>query len=197
MLIKRAILEKIANGEIDLAFRRWKRPTVKRGGRLRTAIGELAIENISNVSLSSIPADDARRAGYDDLEELRVDLSKRPDGDVFRISLQYIGSDPREQLRNDDSISRVECAAIVKKIQRMGRTAPVRDLSMTVLKWIEQWPERRAQDLADEIGMDKTKLKIHIRRLKELGLTESMATGYRLSPRGRRVLIFARTGNAC
>jgi hypothetical protein len=27
-----------------------------------------------------------------------------------------------------------------------------------------------------------------VRKLKELGLTESLAVGYRLSPRGRRVL---------
>ena len=42
MLLKRETLEGIASGEITLAFRRWKRPTVKAGGRLRTRIGELA-----------------------------------------------------------------------------------------------------------------------------------------------------------
>jgi len=45
MLIKRDILERIAGRKVDLAFRRWKRPTVKTGGRLRTEIGELAIED--------------------------------------------------------------------------------------------------------------------------------------------------------
>ena len=44
MLIRREFLEKIASGNVDLAFRRWRRPTVKSGGRLRTAIGMLAIE---------------------------------------------------------------------------------------------------------------------------------------------------------
>ena len=37
--------------------------------------------------------------------------------------------------------------------------APIADLSLNVLTWIEEWPERRAQDLVDEIGMEKSKLK--------------------------------------
>ncbi|MEL6761809.1 MAG: hypothetical protein AAFP04_15605 [Myxococcota bacterium] len=54
MLIKRAVLDRIVTGEIDRAFRRWKRPTVKSGGRLRTAVGELAIEEVVKVSLESL-----------------------------------------------------------------------------------------------------------------------------------------------
>ncbi|MEM8823255.1 MAG: ArsR family transcriptional regulator, partial [Pseudomonadota bacterium] len=56
--------------------------------------------------------------------------------------------------------------------------------------------ERRAQDLADEIGLEKPKLKSHIRKLKELGLTESKQTGYKLSKRGQRVLLFATASDA-
>ena len=197
MLIKRAILDRIANGEIDLAFRRWKRPTVKPGSRLRSAVGELLIEDVSDVSMRSITTEDARRAGYEHLADLQKELSRRPDGDVFRISLQYLGGDQREQLRNDDSIHDTECKEIVEKIRRIGRKSPVQDLSMIVLKWIERWPGRRAQDLADEIGIEKAKLKTHIRKLKEFGLTESMATGYRLSLRGRRVLIFCQDRRHC
>ncbi|WP_171182048.1 ASCH domain-containing protein [Ruegeria sp. HKCCD8929] len=196
MLIKRAILDRIVSGEIDLAFRRWKRPTVKSGGQLRTAVGELAIQDVSIVLMSSITNEDARRAGYESIQGLQAELSQRSGGDVFRISLRYQGDDRREQLRKDDDISDAECAEIVRRIKRIGKMAPVQDLSVTVLKWIEQWPERRAQDLADEIGLERPKLKNHVRKLKELGLTESMQTGYRLSARGRRVLLFARTMDA-
>jgi hypothetical protein len=34
MLLKRAILDGIADGRISLVFRRWRRPTVKKGGTL-------------------------------------------------------------------------------------------------------------------------------------------------------------------
>lgn len=63
-------------------------------------------------------------------------------------------------------------------------------LSLKILTWIAAWPERRAQDLSDEIKIDKPRLKAHVRRLKELGLTESMHTGYRLSARGRRLMAY-------
>ncbi len=36
MLFKQRILDGIARGEITVAFRKWRRPTVKSGGRLRT-----------------------------------------------------------------------------------------------------------------------------------------------------------------
>ncbi|MCY1303087.1 hypothetical protein D9M70_527790 [compost metagenome] len=45
-----------------------------------------------------------------------------------------------------------------------------------------------ATELSAAIGMEKLKLKTRIRKLKELGLTESLAVGYRLSERGRAFL---------
>jgi hypothetical protein len=38
------------------------------------------------------------------------------------------------------------------------------------------------------VGRERLPFKADVRRLKELGLTESLEIGYRLSPRGRRVL---------
>ena len=193
MLIKNAILQRIVSGEIDLAYRRWKRPTVKAGGTLRTAVGELAIDDVTTVIVDAITEAEARRAGYNDLEELKAELSKRPDRDVFRVALRYQGDDQRTRLRNDDTLSDPEYAEIVNRIGRLGKASHIQDLSLTVLKWIEEWPESRAQDLSDEIGVEKPRLKNHIRKLKELGLTESKQTGYRLSARGQRVLRFAET----
>ena len=39
MLLTRTVLESIAAGSVSLVFRRWRRPTVKTGGILQTAIG--------------------------------------------------------------------------------------------------------------------------------------------------------------
>lgn len=46
MLLKNSILKRIKAGEITLAFRKWKRPTVKTGGTLRTSVGVLAIDRV-------------------------------------------------------------------------------------------------------------------------------------------------------
>jgi hypothetical protein len=46
----------------------------------------------------------------------------------------------------------------------------------------------RAEDLAHSVGREKQPFKLDVRKLKELGLTESLEIGYRLSPRGEAVL---------
>ena len=47
MLFRDQTLAAIALGEVTLAFRRWKRPTVKAGGRVRTASGVVLIGGIA------------------------------------------------------------------------------------------------------------------------------------------------------
>ena len=42
--------------------------------------------------------------------------------------------------------------------------------------------------LAEELGRELRPMKADIRRLKALGLTESLRVGYRLSPRGEAYL---------
>ena len=50
----------------------------------------------------------------------------------------------------------------------------------------------RAEILARRVGMEKLALKANVRKLKALGLTISLGTGYRLSPRGEVVLAASR-----
>ena len=57
-----------------------------------------------------------------------------------------------------------------------------------VLELIDARPETVAEDLAASLGMEKLPFKRDVRKLKELGLTESLLVGYRLSPRGRAYL---------
>ena len=66
MLLKKQVLDGIAEGRITVAFRRWKRPTVKTGGSLRTTVGLLAIEFVEVVDEERITKQDAKRAGFID-----------------------------------------------------------------------------------------------------------------------------------
>jgi hypothetical protein len=52
----------------------------------------------------------------------------------------------------------------------------------------------RAADLAAAAGRERHPFKTDVRKLKALGLTESLEVGYRLSPRGLALL--ARLGPA-
>ena len=49
-------------------------------------------------------------------------------------------------------------------------------------------PGHRVDDVARHADQDRPVFKLNVRKLKELGLTESLEVGYRLSPRGEAVL---------
>lgn len=185
MLLKRATLEGITEGRITLAFRRWKRPTVRTGGELRTAIGVLAIDAVDAISESDITGADARSAGYPARDALLADLNRRSDGDVYRVSLHLAGDDPRTALREQDTLDDDAIEAIDARLARFDRSSRHGPWTETVLRLIEESPGVRAPDLAASLGRETQPFKRDVRKLKELGLTESLEVGYRLSPRGR------------
>jgi hypothetical protein len=185
MLFNLRALDGIKAGEIDLAFRRWKRPTVKTGGTLRTRAGVLGIDAVEPIGERRIDAEQARRAGFTSKRELLESL--RSEGRLYRIRFHRIGDDPRTALRARASISRSERAELDARLDRMDR-ARGEPWTRRVLELIRDHPETLAADLAASLGMEKLPFKRDVRNLKELGLTESMPVGYRLSPRGRAYL---------
>jgi hypothetical protein len=46
MLFRDDVLKRIPSGDVRRAYRRWRRPTVKAGGRLRTPAGEIGIDAV-------------------------------------------------------------------------------------------------------------------------------------------------------
>jgi DNA-binding MarR family transcriptional regulator len=65
-----------------------------------------------------------------------------------------------------------------------------------VLDLIGRHRGRRAADLAALIDWSTPDFKARVRRLKALGLTESLEVGYGLSPRGRSYLVKSRRGTS-
>ena len=57
-----------------------------------------------------------------------------------------------------------------------------------MLELIRARPATRAPDLAASLGRETKSFKTDVRKLKTLGLTESLVVGYRLSPRGETFL---------
>ena len=94
MLFKKAALDGIAAGRITLAFRRWRRPTVRQGGSLRTRAGVLSIDAVSVVRMRDISAADAKRAGFDSVSALRAELDARDAGELYRIEFHLASEDP-------------------------------------------------------------------------------------------------------
>ncbi len=187
MLIKRTQLDAILRGEITLAFRRWKRATVKSGGTLKTAVGVLAIDSVRQVTMKSITDNDAKSAGFDDRDALVAELRKR-DGSVFRIALHHVGDDPRIALRKKAKLTVAERAGIREKLASFDKFSKRGSWTDRVLRCLAKNPAVRAGDLAAQFGYETRWFKTNVRKLKALGLTESLEVGYQLSPRGRAFL---------
>ena len=178
MLFKRSQLDGIADGSIDLTFRRWDAPRVRGGSQQRTAAGVVAFDAVERVD--DLSDEDARRAGWASRDAVIKQFARRS-GDLYRIELHLAGPDPRAVLRETPPTAE-ELAALGRRIERMGPWA------LHYLHAIAERPGVRAPELAAAFGMETRQFKLRVRRLKELGLTESLTTGYRISPRGRAFL---------
>ena len=185
MLLKRDTLEGIAEGRITLAFRRWKRPTVRTGGELRTSIGVLAIDAVDAIEEADITDEDARLAGHPARAALVAELNRRPEGSLYRVALHLAGDDPRTAVREQGALDEDAVATIAARLDRFDRASRHGPWTETVLRLIADRPGVRAPDLAASLGRETQPFKRDVRKLKELGLTESLKVGYRLSPRGR------------
>jgi hypothetical protein len=194
MLIPLSTLAAIETGQVTLAYRRWDRARVKAGTKLRTSIGLVEVTSVEAVSLSGITAQEARLAGYPTKKVLTEFLAARA-GKVFRIGLKYGGADPRIALRNEAGLSNEDAQRILVRLATMDSSAKREPWTLPFLRMIAERPGVRAPDLAASIGWETLVFKRYVRRLKELGLTESLEIGYRLSPRGQVVLAAAGAKN--
>lgn len=185
MLFRRRDLDAIAAGTIDLSFRRWVQPRVRAGSRLRTAVGVLEVDAVSVVR--RLTGADARRAGYESVAALQADLDRGKPGETYRVQLHLSGPDPRVELR-DRLPTPDEVTVMVDRLRRLDRASTCGAWTTAVLQTIADRPAVRAPDLAASFDRDTQPFKIDVRKLKELGLTESLPVGYRLSPRGQAVL---------
>ena len=184
MLIKQRFLEGIVDGSITLAYRRQKRPTVRAGGTLRTSIGVVAIDTVEVVTDQQISSDDALRAGFGNRSDLLDSLRRDPDAQLYRIQLRFAGPDPRIRLRESAELSNDDLAELKRRLQRFDSSQHRPAWTVSVLRQIAETPGTRAPDLAAAANVETKRYKLDVRKLKELGLTESLKVGYRLSPRG-------------
>jgi hypothetical protein len=197
MLIPPTTIDAIAAGRVTLAFRRWAQPRVKAGSTIRNARGVVEIVSVEQVD--DISEADARAAGFDSAAELLKVLDKKSRGgragarspeqplQLFRIGVRFGGEDPRRALRAAADLSEEELAALRTRLDRMDAAADA-PWTRSYLRIIAANPEVVSTELAAEAEIDRPAFKLRVRRLKNLGLTESLDVGYRISPRGRAFL---------
>lgn len=179
MLFRKELWDQLADGSVTVAIRRQKRPTVKTGGTLQTRAGVLAIDSVEEIRPEDVSAADAVQAGFSDVEAVMAEL--RPEGQLYRVRFHLLGEDPRIELRGRHDLDQEELAGLIRAVRRMPYGA-------AILRLIGSHPGVVSTELAPLLGLDRLPFKARVRRLKALGLTESLAVGYRLSARGEALL---------
>ena len=155
----------------------------------RTFAGVIAVDAVAPTPESEVTEKDARQASFESGAALLHELADYPDGRLYRVSVRLAGPDPRVALRQDAELSEAEVEEIRQKIAALGARAKDGPWAFRVLRAIEDrpgvprpgWPGRwgwRRRCSSRGCGSFE----------KELGLTESLEIGYRLSPRGEAFL---------
>jgi hypothetical protein len=186
VLFSADILERIAAGDVTLAFRRWRRPTVRAGGTLVTPAGVLGIDALEVVPEDAVTDGDAVRAGHPDRASVLAALA--PEGRLYRITFHRTGPDPRVALRETDRLAGYEVAGVLRRLARLDAASTHGPWVEAVLTAIRDRPGVVAAQLAASFGRERLAFKADVRKLKALGLTESLPVGYRISPRGEAIL---------
>lgn len=188
MLFSKSAWTGLADGSITVTFRTWTKPQAKAGGRYRVAGMLLEATDVREVAVASLTDADAVAAGEANLHTLLARL-KRPDaeGTVWRVDLRYVGIDDRIERRTNDALSEDDIVALRTRLDRLDRAAG-KPWTRTTLRLIEKYPGVVSTALARHTGQERPAFKINVRKLKEMGLTQSLEIGYRLSPRGEALL---------
>jgi hypothetical protein len=187
MLFTAATLRGLTEGRVSCTYRRWEVVRPKVGSRFTTSAGVVEVTSIARADEEQLTERDAAEAGFDSVADLIKWCRAKGNGDLYRIGIALAGPDPRIELRRTNNMETADVAALNAKLDRMDRAAG-QPWTRSTLRQISRLPGVVSTELAAEVGQERRAYKLRVRRLKALGLTESLERGYRLSPRGQAYL---------
>ncbi|GAA1720973.1 hypothetical protein GCM10009745_82570 [Kribbella yunnanensis] len=183
--------EGVEDGWITSAYRRWSEARVVEGRIYRTNAGRIQIDSISEINPALIADNDPDVARAD--RSNAGDILRRLRGDdswpTFLIRFHLVKEpDPRDQLAAQTDLTAEDLKDLSDRLARFDATNPHGPWTTQTLRLIQSKPATRAADLAATLGRETAPFKLDVRKLKNLGLTYSLETGYELSPRGTAYL---------
>lgn len=181
----------IVEGRITRTYRYWKRPQVKPDGLYKLGTdGFIRVTGVKTVAPRGIRSTDAAAAGFGERGELLDFLAAyRGDGrTLYRVDFEYVGRlegrDPdRSAVASNDEVGRLEKALALR--DRNSKWGP---WTHQTLRLVAEHPGLSSAKMAQKLGRDQAALKRDMRKLKQLGLTISLETGYELSSKGASYL---------
>ena len=187
MQFQKPFKEAIRSGRVTCSFRNWQRPQARVGGRYNLhPEGAIEVISVTRLPVAEIRSRDIRRSGFVSRAELNGFLEAGDDDLVYRVEFRYLGAE-LVKLPETQELSLQNLTEMLQRLAAMDRRNGAR-WSRQMLALIAHKPGTRAADLAPVMQSELLKFKTDVRKLKKLGLTISLETGYRLSPRGEQVL---------
>jgi hypothetical protein len=193
----------LADGTITLTFRRWTRPQAKAGGTYRVGDTTIVVDDVREVRVRDITDAEARLTGEPDRAAVVKRLGARTRGGrynapkpsapidddtvVWRVEFHRV-VDPEPKLSDQAQLTDEDVAEITRRLDRLDAASSHGAWTRTTLRLIADNPGVVSTTLAESVGRERQAFKVDVRKLKRLGLTESLEVGYRLSPRGRAYL---------
>ena len=190
MLFKREFHERIASGEVTVTFRAWSKAMAVVGHRYSVPpIGAIVVESVTRTKLAAVNHADARASGFAEVVELVSYLSKTSGRKlsgatpVFRVAFHH------EPPRPADSTERTEVdrGKVERALSGYDRRSPHGPWTQKTLALIARSPGVSSAILARTLKRERLELKADIRKLKKLGLLDSLETGYRITPLGKSI----------
>ncbi|MEO6124760.1 MAG: hypothetical protein ABIR32_13730 [Ilumatobacteraceae bacterium] len=184
MQFLKASVAGIVDGSITLTFRGWTRAQAKVGGRYRTFGQLIEVDDIRLVDAAEITDAEANLAGDAHASTIVKRLGDAAAQPIWRIQFHHVGDDDRIERRNDAALDDDRRAAIQARLDRFDKASKTGAWTTKTLRLIATYPGVVSTALARQLNADRPAFKINVRKLKELGLTQSLEVGYRLSPLG-------------
>ena len=181
----------VAEGRITTAYRRWSEARVVEGRIYRTNAGRIEIESVRQVNPDLIADNDADVIAADrqNAKDVRRRLRGNEDWPTFLVKFHLVeGPDPREELAASADFSPEELEDLKARLAKLDELSRHGAWTTDTLRLIQSKPAVRAGDLAADLNRETPAFKLDVRKLKNLGLTYSLETGYELSPRGAAYL---------
>ena len=178
----------VADGSITVTFRLWKRLQAKVGGRYTVGGVVIEVDTIEMMPFHAITKADVRRAGAKDRDALRARAAHagpiEDDTLLYRIEFHVVGA---KLEREDAPVDDEHVGMVIAKLDRMDARAKTGPWTRRVLQLIDERPGTVSTELAEIVGRPRPEFKTDVRKLKALGLTESLEIGYLLTSLGKRV----------
>ena len=180
--------EAIRAGAVTCSFRHWKSPQAKVGGRYNLhPKGAIEVTGLQQIRVADARRRDIRESGFTDLGALCDYLKVQADDLVYLVEFRFLG-DVTVKAPPIRKLSVTEAQNLALNLRNMDARSSRGPWACRTLALIDNHPGTRAVELAAKLDWETAPFKANVRKLKKLGLTESLEVGYQLTERGRDVL---------